>query len=218
MAAAGSALRRAGAERLMLHEVVHTTGRSMANTLACQMPRPVRDRFSPALHSVAHCCDAMLANPGASPYGAEHVGISIADRVVAGEAIIIFADAAPRRGFASASVYIDAIVASASSGAARAQTRSARMLEAARRISRAVGATTGQCPPAEARQRQLIELAGRTLDAAALDRLRLMSGCVPLVAIVGDTRSSGATAGQFFHALTELPGAWLGTAPSVGTA
>ncbi|WP_437871984.1 hypothetical protein ACSD7O_07185 [Methylorubrum extorquens] len=201
----------------MLHEVVHTIGRSMADTLACQMPRPVRDRFSPALHSVAHCCDAMLTNPGASPYGAEHVGISIADRVVAGEAIIIFADAHPRRGLASASVYIDAIVAAAIESQ-RGQTRSARALEAARRISRAVNTSAEHCPPAEVRQRHLIELAGRTLDAAALDRLRLMSGCVPLVAIVGDTRATGATRGQFFHSVTQMPGRWLGTAAPAGAA
>ena len=217
MPAAGSDRGRAGVERLMLHELVRTRGRCVADTLACQMSRRERDRFSPALHSVAHCCDAMLTNPGASPYGAEHVGISIADRVVAGEAIIIFADAHPRRGLASASVYIDAIVAAAIESQ-RGQTRSARMLEAARRISRAVGATTGQCPPAEERQRQLIELAGRTLDAATLDRLRLMSGCVPLVAIVGDTRATGATRGLFFHSVTQLPGKWLGTAPSAGAA
>lgn len=201
----------------MLHEVVHTIGRSMADTLACQMPRPVRDRFSPALHSIAHCCDAMLTNPGASPYGAEHVGISIADRVVAGEAIIIFADAHPRRGLASASVYIDAIAAAAIESQ-RGQTRSARVLEAARRISRAINTSAEQCPPAEVRQRHLIELAGKTLDAAALDRLRLMSGCVPIVAIVGDTRATGATRGLFFHSVTQMPGKWLGTAPSAGAA
>ncbi|TGG90593.1 hypothetical protein, partial [Escherichia coli] len=77
----------------------------MADTLACQMTRHERDRFSSALHSVAYCCDAVLTNPNAAPEGADRVGISVVDGVVAGEAIIVFADAHPRRGYAAASVY-----------------------------------------------------------------------------------------------------------------
>ncbi len=57
-----------GGGRLMLHEIVRTRGRTVADTLACQMTRRERDRFSPALHSVAYCCDAMLTNPRAAPY------------------------------------------------------------------------------------------------------------------------------------------------------
>lgn len=104
------------------------------------------------------------------------------------------------------------------SGDAWAHMHSARMLEAARRIGRAVGGSAGRCPPAEVRQQQLIELAGRTLDAAALDRLQHMSACVPILASVGDTRSSGATSGQFFHSVTELPSLWLRTALYAGAA
>lgn len=53
---------------------------------------------------------------------------------------------------------------------------------------------------------------------ATLNRLRLMSGCIPLVAIVGDTRGTGATRGLFFHSVAQLPGKWLGNAPSAGAA
>jgi len=218
MPAAGSDRGRAGVERLMLHEFVRTRGRCIADTLACRMPRPVRDRFSPALHSVAYCCDAVLGNPNAMPEEGGCVGISMADGVVAGEAIVIFADAHPRRGYAAASVYIDAIAAHSKGGARLLQVRSTSMIEPARKLSRATCTETNQRPTAHERQRLLIELAASILDPAALDRLRLMSGCLPLVAIVGDTRATGATHGQFYHAVTQMPGEWLGTAPSAGAA
>ncbi|MBE7196274.1 MAG: hypothetical protein INR70_00510 [Parafilimonas terrae] len=201
---------------LLRHQVEPTGGRAVADELARQVGQHGLRAYSPALHSVAHCCDGLLTNPAAMPADSRVRNGSIADAVVSGEALVVFADAHPRRGHAAAQVWIRDVVAA--HGAMSPGPRAARAAATARRISRSVVAAPEACPSAAERQRQLIEFAALILDAAEVERLQAMTDCVPVVAIIGDTRATGQTSGRFYRTVMRLPGAWLGTAPTAGRA
>lgn len=201
--------------RLLRHQVEPTGGRAVADELARQVGQHNLRAYSSALHSVAHCCDSLLTNPAAMPAGGRVQCGSIADTVVSGEALVVFADAHPRRGHATAQVWIRDIVAA--HAAMSPGPRAARAAATARRISRSVVASP-EARPSLDHQRQLIELAALTLDAAEVERLQAMTDCVPVVAIIGDTRATGQTSGRFYRTVMRLPGAWLGTAPHAGSA
>ncbi|GJD90757.1 hypothetical protein BHAOGJBA_4299 [Methylobacterium hispanicum] len=200
---------------LLRHQVEPTGGRAVADELARRVGQHGLRAYSPALHSIAHCCDGLLTNPTAMPAGGRVQGGSIADTVVSGEALVVFADAHPRRGHAAAQVWIRDVVAA--HAALSPGPRAARAAATARRISRATVATPDARPSLE-HQRQLIDLAALILDAAEVERLQALSDCVPVVAIIGDTRATGQTGGRFYRTVMRLPGAWLGTAPTAGRA
>ncbi|KQT82107.1 hypothetical protein [Methylobacterium sp. Leaf466] len=75
--------------RVLPHEFFATSGRFVADSLAMQLDAREMLRFSRALHSVAYCCDAILANPRAMPFNGVLVNGAIADMVVEGDAIVI---------------------------------------------------------------------------------------------------------------------------------
>ncbi|KQT53548.1 hypothetical protein ASG52_05380 [Methylobacterium sp. Leaf456] len=171
---------------------------------------------STALHSVAYAVD-VLSDPRAMPRSAVSQGTAATDNVTAGEVFVVFADANPRRGYLSASVYIRDILAIPRPPGATPH-RNPRASSISRHIGQAVLAHGANRPSVEQRQRALVELAAAILDEADRSRLQALTGCVPVVAIVGDTRAAGLTSGRFYHAVTTLPGTWLGTSAPTGRA
>lgn len=198
------------------HELARTPGRSVADTIACQLSPAEMLSSSKGLHSVAYAVD-VLSDPQAMPPSAVSQGTAAADNVTAGETFVIFADANPRRGFLSASVYIRDILAIPQPPGVTPH-RNPRASSISRRIGQGLLAQGAGRPSVEQRQRALVELAAAILNEADRARLQALTGCVPVAAIVGDTRSTGLTSGRFYHAVTTLPGAWLGTSEPPGRA
>ncbi|KQP59735.1 hypothetical protein ASF39_16460 [Methylobacterium sp. Leaf108] len=199
------------------HVLFATSGRFLADSLAMQLDERELSRLRAALHSVAYCCDAILANPRTMPLSGVLVNGAIADMVVEGDAIIIFADANPKRGYATAHVPIGEILA------ARADIgctvfRPAQANALARQISRDITSrgTTSRRPCAELRHDDLVRLAAHFLGEETVAGLREVTDGVPVLAIIGDTRPVGITSGQFFKSVTRLPGDWLGTSVPAG--
>lgn len=194
------------------HEFFATVGRYVADSLAMQLDTREMLRFSDALHSVAHCCDALLANPRAMPLSDGLVNGAVADMVVEGDAIVIFADANPKRGYTAAHVTIDTVLAARADLGCTA-FRPAQANAVARRLSRDI---TRRASSAEGRHDDLTCFAAHFLDEGTVAGLREVMDGVPVLAIIGDTRAIGATSGRFFKSVTRLPGHWLGTSVPAG--
>ncbi|KQT46610.1 hypothetical protein ASG52_12890 [Methylobacterium sp. Leaf456] len=151
------------------------------------------------------------------PLSAKSRGTAAADNVVPGEVIVIFADANPRRGYDAGIVWQRHILAIPRPPGVTPH-RNPRASSISRRIGQGLLAKGAARPSVEQRQSALVELAAAILDEADRSRLQALTGCVPVVAIVGDTRAAGLTSGRFYHAVTTLPGSWLGTSAPTGRA
>lgn len=198
------------------HELARTPGRMVADTIACQLSRAEMLSTSKGLHSIAYAAD-VLCDPQAMPLSTKSRGTAAADNVVAGEVIVIFADANPHRGYDCGIVWLRDILAIPRPPGVTPH-RNPRASSISRRIGQGLLAQGANRPSVEQRQRALVELAAAILDQADRSRLKALTGCVPVVAIVGDTRAAGLTSGRFYHAVTTLPGTWLGTSVSTGRA
>ncbi|GJE60517.1 hypothetical protein [Methylobacterium trifolii] len=196
------------------HEFRQTLGRDVADAVARKIGQRDFVRYSAALHAIARQIDSYLTKPGVAPQTSDSAGGTFADNAVAGEAIILFADAHPRRGFEGGLARIGDVAASRS--AAMGGRRLQRANSIARHIWRSISTRTVVRATLEERQRSLIELAAALLDEDDLARLDAMTECVPIIAVVGDTRSTGPTSGRFHLVVASLPGRWLGTAPVAG--
>ena len=205
---------------LLRHEYLATGGRFVADSIACQLDPKELLSVSAALHSIAFCCDELFLNPAAKPEAPLWVGGTLADNVTEGEALIVFADANPRRGYSGAHLSISDI-AHCRAAANGPSPRIAKANTIARMLSRAQDyrpmphAPAPKVPP-EIRHANFCSLAAHVLDDRTFDRLLGLTGSVPIVAIVGDTRATGITSGRFFVSVTTLPGTWLGTSQPAG--
>jgi hypothetical protein len=198
------------------HQLARTPGRAIADRIACQLSPAEMLSGSKGLHSVAYAVD-ILSDPRAMPQSAKCQGTAAADNVVAGEVIVIFADANPHRGYDCGIVWQRDILAIPRPQGVTPR-RNPRASSISRRIGQGLLAQGAARPSVEQRQRALVELAAAILDEADRSRLQAFTGCVPVVAIIGDTRAASLTSGRFYHAVTTLPGTWLGTSVSTGRA
>ncbi|GJD47272.1 hypothetical protein AFCDBAGC_5165 [Methylobacterium cerastii] len=205
---------------LLQHEYLATGGRFVADSIACQLTPKELLSVSAALHSVAFCCDALFLNPEAKPKAPLWIGGTLADNVTEGEALIVFADAHPRRGYSGAHLSISDI-ANHRAAANGPSPRIAKANTVARALSRGhiCRPTLHALAPKETpeiRHDNFCSLAAHVLDDRTFDRLVGMTDGVPIIAIVGDTRSTGITSGRFFVSVTTLPGVWLGMSEPAG--
>jgi hypothetical protein len=198
------------------HELARIRGRVVADTIACQLSPAEMLITSKGLHSIAYAAD-LLRNPAVMPLSAKSRGTAAADNVTAGEVIVIFSDANPHRGYDAGIVWQRDIRAIPRPPGVRPH-RNPRASSISRHIGQGLLAQGAGRPSVEQRQRALVDLAAALLDEADRARLQALTGCVPVVAILGDTRSTGLTSGRFYHAVTMLPGAWLGTSEPTGRA
>lgn len=204
---------------LLLHTIFQTAGRTIADSLVAQLDDRELSRFGAALHSVAYCCDAVLANPAVMPPTDFAMGGAVADNVVAGEALLIFSDANPKRGYSAVHVRLCEIEEAIAAGPGRPQPARANAL--ARRIGQDV---TDGCRAQRRKevgdrpelQSDLVQLAALLIDGETLRRLHAITDGVPVLAIIGDTRAVGLTSGRFFKSAMRLPGVWLGTTAPAG--
>lgn len=206
----------------MRHQHEATAGRRVADTLAEQMCARARLRLRAALHSVAYCCDEVLTNPYVKPPSPHWLGGTLADNVEAGEALVIFSDGNPKRGYTAEHTRLQDIADRRAAGQID-DPRPAQANAIARRLSRASTSRVRMSP--EERQRapggmpgELALLAAHVLTADEFARLSSVADGVPVLAIIGDTRASGLTSGLFFKSVVRMPGLWLGTAPPAGNA
>lgn len=167
-----------------------------------------------AFDGIEYVVDDVLTLPNP---GADGKALRVVDAVLPGEAVILLTDAHPRRYFNLAQVWIHTISA-ARDRRLSAGTRRKRALALARGVWRdALGPAENRRPP-EIERRALTELAALILDDTGLAQLGSMTGAVPLVALMVDTRATGPTAGSFHSLVFRLSGPSLGTVRTAGHA
>lgn len=171
-------------------------------------------RCRAAFDGIEYAVDDVLTLP--KP-GAAGKAIRVLDDVLPGEAVVLLADAHPRRYFSLAQIEISTVSA-ARDRRLTAGTRRKRALALARGVWRdAVGPAENR-RPLEIEQRSLIELAALILDDTGLAQLGSMAGAVPLISLMVDTRATGPTAGSFRSLVLPLSDPSLGTMQTAGRA
>lgn len=171
-------------------------------------------RRSAAFDGIEYAVDHVLTLP--KP-GAAGKAIRFLDDVLPGEAVILLTDPHPRRYYIFALVEIPAVSAARDRRLA-AGTRRKRALALARGLWRDALGPAEKRPPMEIERRALIELAALILDDTGLAQLGSMTGAVPLVSLIVDTRAARPTAANIHSLVIPLSGPSLGTVQTAGRA
>ncbi|MCJ2088003.1 hypothetical protein MKK88_18735 [Methylobacterium sp. E-005] len=167
-----------------------------------------------AFDGIEYVVDDVLTLPKPGEAGK---AIRVLDDVLPGEAVVLLTDPHPRHYFNVAQVWIHTISA-ARDRRLTAGTRRRRALALARGVWRDALGPAENRRPLEIQQRTLIELAALILDDTGLAQLGSMTGAVPLVSLVVDTRAARPTAENIHSLVIPLSGPSLGTAQTAGSA